>query len=68
MGRERGHVVPDAGRALDSLKYEVADELGLLQKLRDKGWDNMTTRECGLVGGHMVRRLVKEAEKSLNRG
>lgn len=60
------------GRFLDSWKYEVADELNLRDKIARVGWGEMTTRECGSVGGRMggrigggmVRRMVEFAEKN----
>ena len=67
MGRRNRNVpvVPDAEGALDRVKYEVADDLGLLDKVKQVGWENMTTREVGKIGGNMVRRLIGEAEKSM---
>lgn len=61
----REHVVPKADAALDKFKHEVATELGLEQDIRSKGWANMTSRECGLVGGNMVRKMIEYAENSL---
>lgn len=58
-------LVPGAERILDEFKYETAEELGLLAKVKDEGWGNMTTYECGKIGGNMVRKLIREAEKSL---
>jgi hypothetical protein len=63
--RSRETVVPQAESALDEFKYEVADELGLLEKIKSQGWGDMTTREVGRVGGQMVRRLIQAAEESL---
>lgn len=58
---------------LDSYKYEVADELGLGEKIRQVGWGNMTSRECGTIGGHiggrlggqMVKRMIEFAERNM---
>ncbi len=54
---------------LDQFKYEVADELGLTSKIQTKGWANMTSRECGYVGGRiggsMVKTMIRRAEESL---
>lgn len=63
--RSRRTAVPRAEPALDRFKYEVAHELGLLEKIESQGWGNMTTREAGSVGGHMVRKLIEIAEESL---
>jgi hypothetical protein len=53
---------PKAGRALDRLKYEVATELGLDDDIQQRGWENMTTREVGTIGGNMVRKMINFAE------
>jgi len=60
-------LLPEAERALENFKYEVADELGLIEKVHSRGWENMTSRECGLVGGTMVRKMIRQAEESLAR-
>lgn len=54
---------------LDEFKWEVADELGLTSKIQSQGWENMTSRECGYVGGRiggsMVKTMIRRAEESL---
>jgi len=67
--RRRRTVVPGAEQVLDRFKYEVASELGILNQVQSQGWDNMTTREVGQVGGQMVKKMLQEAERTLaNRG
>lgn len=55
---------------LDQFKWEVADELGLSSKIKTQGWENMTSRECGHVGGRiggsMVKTMIRQAKESLN--
>ena len=48
----------------DSLKYEVAEELGLLDKIVEKGWAGLTAKESGRIGGIMTakRREKKKTE------
>ncbi|MDI3299106.1 MAG: alpha/beta-type small acid-soluble spore protein [Bacillota bacterium] len=58
---------PQAEEELDRLKYEVADELGLRDDIRRRGWEKMTTRETGRIGGQMVRRMIRFAEERLGR-
>ncbi len=62
--RSNTPVVPHAMRALDQLKYEVAQELGI-QPPADGYWGVMTTRDTGAIGGHMTRKLVALAEQQL---
>jgi len=65
MARNNRVLLPEARQALDSFKYEVASELGLSEKARTKGWENMTSRECGMVGGMMVKKMIQQAESML---
>ena len=34
----------------DRLKYEIAEELGLLDKVREGGWKALSSRETGRIG------------------
>ncbi len=56
-------LVPEARLALDQFKYEVAADLGINPP--GDYWGNLTSRDCGAVGGHMVRRMIQLAEQSL---
>jgi len=57
-------VVPQANQALQQLKYEVAQELGI-QIPEDGYYGFMATRDTGAIGGHITRRLVQIAEQTL---
>lgn len=57
-------VVPEAYQALDQFKYEVASELGI-QTPSNGYWGNMTSRDCGAVGGQITRKLVQLGEQKL---
>jgi hypothetical protein len=57
-------VVPQANQALDQLKYEVAQELGI--QLSQDGYNgNLVSRDAGSIGGNITRRLVQIAEQQL---
>ncbi|MDD2420977.1 MAG: alpha/beta-type small acid-soluble spore protein [Heliobacteriaceae bacterium] len=58
-------VIPGAQSALDRFKYEVAAEIGLANKIQNQGWENMTTREVGAIGGFMTKKMVQLAEQQL---
>ncbi|MCR8633654.1 alpha/beta-type small acid-soluble spore protein [Paenibacillus radicis (ex Xue et al. 2023)] len=60
-------VVQQAASALEKLKYEVAQELGI-QIPQDGYYGYMASRDTGAIGGHMVRRLVQIAEQQLSNG
>ncbi len=55
---------------LDEFKWEIADEIGLSPKIQSQGWENMTSRDCGRVGGRiggrMVKVMIRRAEEALN--
>lgn len=61
-------VIPQAFQALNQFKYEVASELGINPEYKTGYWGNITSRECGAVGGHMARRMIALAEQELLRG
>ena len=50
---------------LDSLKYEIAEELGLLDKVFESGWKSLTAKESGKIGGILAKRK-KQGQKSHN--
>ncbi|MBS4961215.1 MAG: small, acid-soluble spore protein, alpha/beta type [Clostridiales bacterium] len=38
------------------LKFEIAEELGLMDKIRTSGWKGLSSRESGRIGGIMGAR------------
>jgi small acid-soluble spore protein D (minor alpha/beta-type SASP) len=55
-------VVPEAKGALESLKYEVANSIGVNLK---KGYNgDLTSKQNGSVGGEMVRRMIESYERT----
>ena len=60
-------VVPEAKQALNQIKTEIANELGLTNYEQvDKG--NLTARQNGYVGGYMTKRLVEMAQRQMSGG
>lgn len=58
-------VVPEARQALNSMKTEIASELGLSNyEATDKG--NLSSRQNGYVGGYMTKRLVEMAQRNMS--
>lgn len=47
----------------DKMKYEIAQELGLSQKVDENGWAYLTAAETGRIGGIMSGRNRKNAKK-----
>ena len=58
-------LIPQAYQAMNQFKYEVATELGINPEYKSGYWGNISSRECGAVGGHMVRRMIAAAQQSL---
>ena len=57
-------VVPQAKQALNQIKLEIANELGMADYQQvDKG--NLTARQNGYVGGYMTKKLVEMAEQQM---
>ena len=57
-------VVPQAKQALNQMKLEIANELGMANyEAVDKG--NLTARQNGYVGGYMTKKLVEMAEQQM---
>ena len=40
----------------EKMKYEIAGELGLLDRVMENGWKSLTAKETGRVGGILARR------------
>ncbi|HBG2787383.1 TPA: alpha/beta-type small acid-soluble spore protein, partial [Clostridioides difficile] len=64
MSNSNRTVVPEAKAALNQMKLEIANEIGLSNYENiDKG--NLTARENGYVGGYMTKKLVEMAERQM---
>ncbi len=40
----------------EKLKYEIAEELGLLDKVLEGGWKSLTSKETGRIGGLITKK------------
>ena len=40
----------------EKLKYEIAEELGLLDRVMEYGWKSLSSKETGRIGGLMTKR------------
>lgn len=47
----------------EKIKYEIAQELGLLDRVLTDGWKSLSAKETGRIGGLMTRRK-REKEKN----
>ena len=50
----------------DIMKYEIASELGLMDKVSELGWAGLTAKEAGKIGGMLTSRKKqkKKAEEA----
>ena len=56
------NLVPEAKEGLAKFKMETARELGV--QFGDYN-GNLTSKECGSVGGEMVKKMVEQYENSI---
>lgn len=49
----------------EKIKYEVAEELGLLDRVLSEGWKSLTSKETGRIGGIVTK---KKREKIIKQG
>ncbi len=40
----------------ERMKYEIAEEMGLLDKVLTEGWRSLSAKETGKIGGMMTSR------------
>ena len=57
-------LVPEARQALNNMKYEVANQIGVNLKQGYNG--DLTTREAGYIGGYMVKKMIEAQERSMS--
>ncbi|MCM8711631.1 alpha/beta-type small acid-soluble spore protein [Clostridium sp. SYSU_GA19001] len=62
----KSQLIPEAHKILDNMKYEIAEELNLgVHQGSEDYWGYVSTKNCGRVGGEMVKRLISLAENEL---
>ncbi len=59
-------MAPEAHAALNNMKYEIANELGINLKQGYNG--DLPSRQAGYIGGYMVKRLIENAERAMSGG
>ena len=46
-----GELLPE-----ERMKYEIAEEMGLLDQVLNEGWKSLSAKETGRIGGLMTKR------------
>jgi hypothetical protein len=64
------YVVKEAATALHNMKYEIAQDLNTAQvintaPIQGDYWGYMSAKDCGHVGGQMVKNMILAAERTL---
>ena len=65
MGREKKKK-PDWDKLTkeDLIKLEIAEEIGVIDKIRQGGYGSLTAQESGQIGGILAKRRRMEASES----
>jgi small acid-soluble spore protein A (major alpha-type SASP) len=68
-GSGRTQLVPEAHAMLDNMKYEIASEFSIpVHQGSEDYWGEIPSRDCGRVGGNMVKRMIAFAEEEIVKG
>ena len=61
--KSNSSMVPEAKEAMNRFKMESASEVGVNLKQGYNG--DLTSRQAGSIGGHMVKKMIESYEKSM---
>lgn len=50
----------------ERMKYEIAEELGLLDKVLEEGWKSLSSKETGRIGG-MIAGKKRDTQKNIGK-
>ncbi|MDD6018683.1 MAG: alpha/beta-type small acid-soluble spore protein [Clostridiales bacterium] len=62
-GRNRRVLVPEAKRAMDKFKNEIANSMNI--ELKEGYNGDISAHDAGRIGGQMVKNMVEYAEKNM---
>ncbi len=63
-GSNNTSTVPEARAALNNMKFEIANELGINLKQGYNG--DLPSRQAGYIGGYMVKRMIEQQERAMS--
>lgn len=61
--KKRKPIVLSEIKPEEKIKYEIAEELGLLDRVLKDGWQTLSAKETGRIGGIMARRRKQQESK-----
>lgn len=47
----------------EKMKYEIAEELGLLDRVLQEGWKSLSSKETGRIGGMITKKKREMARQ-----
>ena len=50
----------------EKVKYEIAEELGLLDRVMQDGWKSLTSKETGKIGGLITKKKLQTGNNKKN--
>ena len=53
-----GELLPE-----ERMKYEIAEEMGLLDRVLNEGWKSLSAKETGRIGGLMTKKKRETEEQ-----
>ena len=56
MSKKKKEIRLDELTPDEKMKYEIAEELGLLDKVMKEGWKSLSSKETGKIGGMVSKR------------
>ena len=62
-GKKQKEIKLDELTAEEKMKYEIAEELGLLEQMMAGGWRSLSSKETGRIGGLLARRKRTAGQK-----
>ena len=68
MTKKNKIIVPEARMALDQMKAEIANELGLTDNMMKSNGETSSRQNGnvgGSIGGNMTKRLIEQAQRDL---
>jgi len=60
MGKKEKKIDLNNIKPEEAVKYEIASELGYLDKVMASGWKSLTAKESGRIGGLMTKKKREE--------
>ena len=65
--KETHKIVIEELKPEEKMKYEIASELGLLDKVMKDGWRSLSAKDTGRIGGIITKRKRQMRMEVLNK-